>query len=156
MQNNPKIPCSNKLFKEIVQDKNKEGIRISGSITLKSCRKFHLFEMFSPDQQILLEKCSEGFPGGSMVKNPPANAGDTGLILGLGRFHMTQNNSACAPQLLSLCSRAQDLQLLKLVSPRARLRNLRSHCNEKPSHCHEEQPLLATTREKPMEQQDPA
>ena len=23
-----------------------------------------------------------GFPGGSMVKNPPANAGDTGLILG--------------------------------------------------------------------------
>ena len=26
-----------------------------------------------------------GFPGGSVVKNPPANAGDTGLILGLGR-----------------------------------------------------------------------
>jgi len=28
-----------------------------------------------------------GFPGGSVVKNPPANAGDTGevgLILGLG------------------------------------------------------------------------
>ena len=27
----------------------------------------------------------EGFPGGSAVKNPPANAGDAGLILGLGR-----------------------------------------------------------------------
>ena len=30
-----------------------------------------------------------GFPGGSAVKNPPANAGDpgdTGLIPGLGRF----------------------------------------------------------------------
>ena len=26
-----------------------------------------------------------GFPGGSMVKNPPASAGDAGLILGLGR-----------------------------------------------------------------------
>ena len=26
-----------------------------------------------------------GFPGGSVVKNPPANAGDTGLIPGLGR-----------------------------------------------------------------------
>ena len=26
------------------------------------------------------------FPGGSMVKNLPANAGDTGLIPGLGRF----------------------------------------------------------------------
>ena len=26
-----------------------------------------------------------GFPGGSAVKNPPANAGDTGSIPGLGR-----------------------------------------------------------------------
>ena len=26
-----------------------------------------------------------GFPGDSVVKNPPANAGDTGLISGLGR-----------------------------------------------------------------------
>ena len=26
-----------------------------------------------------------GFPGGSVVKNPPANAGDVGLIPGLGR-----------------------------------------------------------------------
>ena len=28
------------------------------------------------------------FPGGPVVKNPPANAGDTGLIPRLGRFHM--------------------------------------------------------------------
>ena len=27
----------------------------------------------------------QGFPGGSVVKNPPANAGDTGSIPGLGR-----------------------------------------------------------------------
>ena len=27
----------------------------------------------------------EGSPGGSVVKNPPANAGDLGLILGSGR-----------------------------------------------------------------------
>ena len=26
-----------------------------------------------------------GLPGGSVVKNPPANAGDEGLIPGLGR-----------------------------------------------------------------------
>ena len=26
-----------------------------------------------------------GFPGGSVVKNPPANAGDAGLIPGSGR-----------------------------------------------------------------------
>ena len=25
-----------------------------------------------------------GFPGGSVLKNPPANAGDAGLILGPG------------------------------------------------------------------------
>ena len=29
--------------------------------------------------------CISGFPGGSAVKNPPANAGDTGSIPGLGR-----------------------------------------------------------------------
>ena len=27
-----------------------------------------------------------GFPGGSVVKNPPANAGDAGSISGSGRF----------------------------------------------------------------------
>ena len=26
-----------------------------------------------------------GFPGGSVIKNPPVNAGDTGSIPGLGR-----------------------------------------------------------------------
>ena len=28
------------------------------------------------------------FPGGAVVKNPPANAGNTGLNPGLGRSHM--------------------------------------------------------------------
>ena len=32
------------------------------------------------------------FPGGTVVKNPPANAGDTGLIPGPGRSHMPRNN----------------------------------------------------------------
>ena len=30
-------------------------------------------------------KIDRGFPGGSVVKNPPANAGDAGLIPGFGR-----------------------------------------------------------------------
>ena len=30
------------------------------------------------------------FPDGPVVKNPPANAGDTGLIPALGRPHMPQ------------------------------------------------------------------
>ena len=34
----------------------------------------------------------EDFPGGIVVKNPPANAGDMGSSPGLGRSHMTRNN----------------------------------------------------------------
>ena len=33
-----------------------------------------------------------GFPGGSVTKNLPANAGNTGSVLGLGRSHMVQSN----------------------------------------------------------------
>ena len=32
------------------------------------------------------------FPGGAVVKNLPANAGDTGLSPGLGRSHMPRSN----------------------------------------------------------------
>ena len=35
-----------------------------------------------------IEKPSGGFSGGSVVTNLLANAGDRGLIPGLGRFHM--------------------------------------------------------------------
>ena len=33
-----------------------------------------------------------GFPGGSVVKNQPANVGDTGWIPDLGRSHMLRSN----------------------------------------------------------------
>ena len=45
------------------------------------------------------------FPGGSVVKNPPASAGDTGLIPGPGRSHM-QRGSITEPVLLSLVAAA--------------------------------------------------
>ena len=32
------------------------------------------------------------FPGGAVVKNPPANAGDTGSSPGLGRSHIPRSN----------------------------------------------------------------
>jgi len=39
----------------------------------------------------LLKKIScQDFPGGPVVKNLAANAGNTGSISGLGRFHMPQ------------------------------------------------------------------
>ena len=37
-------------------------------------------------------KRNADFPGGSVVKNPPANAGDTGSISGPERFHVPWNN----------------------------------------------------------------
>ena len=48
----------------------------------------------------------EDFPGGAVVKNLPANAGDTGSIPDPGRSYMPQSNEAPGPQLLSLRSRA--------------------------------------------------
>ena len=33
-----------------------------------------------------------GFPGGTVVKNPPANAGDTGSTPGQGSSHMPGSN----------------------------------------------------------------
>ena len=34
----------------------------------------------------------KGFPGGAVVKNLPANVGDTGLSPGPGKSHMPQSN----------------------------------------------------------------
>ena len=79
-----------------------------------------------------------GFPGGAVVKNPPANAGDTGSIPGPGRSHMPRSNWARVPQLLSLRSRACKPQLLKLARLEPMLRNKRSHRNEKPVYRSEE------------------
>ena len=79
-----------------------------------------------------------GFPGGAVVKNPPANAGDMGLSPGPGRSHMPWNNEARVPQLLSLGSRACVPQLLKPTRLDPELCNKRSHRNEKPMHCNKE------------------
>ena len=49
----------------------------------------------------------KAFPGGTVDRNPPASAGDTGSIPGLGRFHMPKaakpvhhNSRACMLQSL--------------------------------------------------------
>ena len=63
------------------------------------------------------------FAGDLVVKNPPADAGDTSLIPGPRKSHLPQGNQAHVPQLLSLRSRAHKphaLQLLKPVCPAAR------------------------------------
>ena len=39
-----------------------------------------------------LKPLVKGFPGGAVVKNPPANAGDTGSSPGPGRSHILRSN----------------------------------------------------------------
>ena len=80
-----------------------------------------------------------GFPGSSVVKNPPARGGDTGSILGPGRSPMPWINEAHVPQLLSP------------HGPEPVLYSERSHHRKEPSHCKEEQPLLSTTATKPAQ-----
>ena len=60
-----------------------------------------------------------GFLGGAVVKNLPANAGDTGSSPGPGRSHITWSNEARVPQLLSLCSRAPRATTTEARAPRA-------------------------------------
>ena len=43
-------------------------------------------------QSFLLRIFMLGFPGGAVVENLPANAGDTGSSPGLGRSHMPRSN----------------------------------------------------------------
>ena len=44
------------------------------------------------DKNLMAKMGEEDFPGGAVVKDPPANAWDTGSSPGLGRSHMLQSN----------------------------------------------------------------
>ena len=60
----------------------------------------------------------QGFPGGAVVENLPAKAGDTGSSPGLGRSHMPRSNWAREPQLLSLrvwslCSATREATIVR-------------------------------------------
>ena len=44
------------------------------------------------EMKIGIKNLSSGFPGGAVVENLPANAGDTGSNPGLGRSHMPRSN----------------------------------------------------------------
>ena len=50
-----------------------------------------LFIYLSVNFNIVI-KCMLGFPGGAVVENLPANAGDIGSSSGLGRSHMPWSN----------------------------------------------------------------
>ena len=59
-----------------------------------------------------------GFPGGAVVENLPASAGDTGSSPGLGRSHVPRSDWAREPQLLSLrvwslCAAAREAAIVR-------------------------------------------
>ena len=59
-----------------------------------------------------------GFPGGAVVENLPANAGDSGSSPGLGGSHMPRSRWAREPQLLSLrvwslCSATREAAIVR-------------------------------------------
>ena len=76
-----------------------------------------------PKSQSDRSKTKAGFPGGPVVANLPASAGDAGLISGLGGAH----------SLRSLCPRAKGLHLLKPECLNPELGD-RSHASEKHVH----------------------
>ena len=87
---------------------------------------FHLLWENLDSISCAAKEITQGFPHGSVVKRPPANAGDVGLIPDPGGSHMPQSNSAHVPQLFSLCSGARScsywahvLQMLKPLHPGA-------------------------------------
>ena len=88
-----------------------------------------------------------GFPGGAVVKNPPANAGDMGLSPGPGwedptyrraTRSVSHNYWACALEPVSHNYGARVPQLLKPEHLEPVLHNKRRHHNEKPVHRNEE------------------
>ena len=97
----------------------------------------------------LIFKKIQGFPGGPVVKNPPANAGDMGSIPGPGRFHMLQGSWACVPQLLSPRAAATEAVLSGACAPQEEPLRLEAHVLQI------ERPPLSATREPACSNKDP-
>ena len=72
-------------------------------------------------------KDTGGFPGDSVVKNLPANAGDTGSIPGPGKSHMPQGN-------LSLCVCHNYWACALESMPTREATSMKTHLYEKPAH----------------------
>ena len=90
-----------------------------------------------------LKDSSWGFPGGAVVKNPPANAGDHG-------FEPWSRKIPHAAEQLGPWATITEPACLETV-----LRNQRGRDSERPAHCDEEWPPLAATGESPRTETKP-
>ena len=61
-----------------------------GSRTFEKKNVLPCPKLFSKNES--LKGSTRDFPGGAVVRNPPANAGDMGSSHGLGRSHMPQSS----------------------------------------------------------------
>ena len=105
---------------------------------------------------VLDQKSLLGFPGDSMVKNPPASVGDMGSIPNSRRFYIPQSNQVQVSQLLSVHSKPLELQLWKPTCPRDFAPTREATEMRSPYTATREQPPLATAREKPTQQWRPS
>ena len=62
----------------------------------------------------------EGFPGGSMVKNPPGNSGDMDSTPDLGRSHILRATEPLYHNYWAYALELREAQPIKLRHPRAR------------------------------------
>lgn len=97
-----------------------------------------------------------GLPCWLSSRESDASAGDGGSIPGMRRSHMPWSNSAWASQLLSLCSRVQEPQLLKPECPWAWAAQPEKPLPGEVLTLQLESPPLTTTGEKPSQQRRPS
>ena len=74
---------------------------LCGDNTALSSKGIDILWCFNRNVKGNQKSSSRDFPGSPVIKNKPASAVDTGLILRLGRSHRPQGNKARAPQQLS-------------------------------------------------------
>ena len=86
-------------------------------------------------------------------KEPTCQCSRHGFHIWPGKMPHAEEQQAREPQPLSMCSRAQELQLRKPHAPEPRVCYKRSCCNEKPTHPQLKTSPPAATREEPRQQQ---
>ena len=93
-----------------------------------------------------VKRSKQDFPSYPEVKNPPANAGDTGSLSGLERLHMLWDHQACAPQLRSPCAATTEAHMSQspcATGEAAAMRSLHSNYRVVPAHCNQRKPTCS-------------
>ena len=81
-----KHECSEQHFSQQPRNRNNPNIS-STDEWVNRLRWIHSLEYY-----LAIKMDTQGFPGGSVAQNPPANVGDLGLIPDPGRSHMLRIN----------------------------------------------------------------